>query len=368
MKQHILYIYYGTQGTAGLYLKEIYESLKNQGISTSLIVSFYYPFEDGYKIFFKNTDLSSGRKKTIFHVFYRYYELCMGLLNSLRIIRISKPTHINYSLINPFLVEYLFLKFVKYTSTGLIYLTCHDTFFQSEKEIKKRAKFYNLADKIVIHNPQSLHDLTVTSRIEKAKILQHSFPIMDASYFTDNKTSHKSVKIYDFCFVGHLRKEKGIDVLINAWEIFVRKFPSTKLIIAGNIPRRASDKFIKDYRNVIFINKYLFDYEYLDLLSTSQCVVLPYTEGTNSGIPSTAMTLGTDAICSDISLFKNNQLISKDLLFCSGDSINLAEVMEHYYTKNKLFGNKPINWSLIEKYRKSFSRELLQIYNIGLVD
>ena len=62
-KKGCFHVYWGTQGNGGLYLDEIYQVLKSVGISQDVFVSYYYPLAYGKKVFFKYTDLISGKKR-----------------------------------------------------------------------------------------------------------------------------------------------------------------------------------------------------------------------------------------------------------------------------------------------------------------
>ena len=106
------------------------------------------------------------------------------------------------------------------------------------------------------------------------------------------------------------------------------------------------------------------DEEYLETLSLAECVVLPYTRGTNSGIPSTAFTMGTDVICSDIPVLKNNSLISRDFLFDCGSDTSLQEVMENIYSRNRTNRSNMKREEQVSEYRRIFNKELLAIYSL----
>ena len=79
-KIDIVHIYYGTQGASGLYIDEIYCSLKNQGFTQEIFVSYYYPFPYGKRIFYKFTDLASGIKNFKLRKYFRALEMLHGFL------------------------------------------------------------------------------------------------------------------------------------------------------------------------------------------------------------------------------------------------------------------------------------------------
>ena len=135
--------------------------------------------------------------------------------------------------------------------------------------------------------------------------------------------SASTEKQYDFLFLGHLRKEKGIQVLLEAWKLFQPKHPKATLCIAGEAPF-GFDKSACSGLNIDIILQFLSDEQYFNLGSTAHCIILPYTKGTNSGVVSTLVTLNSNIITPDLEMFKSNALLSKELMFESGNPHSLA--------------------------------------------
>lgn len=337
-KNNLLYhVYAGTQGVAGTYLNEIIETLKEVGIVQKAFVSYYYPFDNAKKCFFRITDLASRKKKTKVRLYIRYLELICTLsyifINSL----CYRPAYLNYSLTSSYLPEYIFLLLIRKFLKIRIILTCHDVipfenaFLRMSSEIKRRRFLLKMADYLLVHNDNSKNDLIRYYGINPDKIVKHPFPIMDLKPWAPDGFK----KTIDFLFVGHLRKEKGVNILLEAWKKFHKEYSNAILYIVGNKPVN-SDILPNDYvdLNVVFVLNYVSDAEYANYISSAKCVVLPYLRGTNSGIPSSVYSLGTKLIASDIPMFKNNVLISKDALFECGNSDSLVEKLKSYYTSN----------------------------------
>jgi len=158
------------------------------------------------------------------------------------------------------------------------------------KSIKKRRSFFNIADILLVHNANSKSDLIKGFDIPDSKIIFHLFPIMDLSNFSNyegkfianNTTTGDNTKIL---FIGHMRKEKGIELLLNAW--FKAGLKKMHLTVAGNVPPGFSYSFEKVLNcNFTLIDDFLSDNDYINLIKKSDFVVLPYTGGKNSGIQS----------------------------------------------------------------------------------
>lgn len=367
----ILHIYAGTSGSAGTYLHEIYKAL-NKNFKQEFIVSYFYPFNYGRKVFYRFSDLSKPNflhKINKIRLIIRYFELLISLIYCFIFIKIKKPKIVNYSLTTQINLEKFFLKLVKEYTKSKLYITVHDVIpFQTnysnfEESLKKRKSFFNLADKLIIHNKNSYDDLINYYKMDENKIIEFPFPIMDIkdiNYLSefDNLTDKLPNSKYIFSFVGHLRKEKGIEILLEAWMKFNSDNDLAKesiLIIAGNIPKGFCYNFT-EINNLIVINRFLNDLEYKNLISKSHCVVLPYTKGTNSGIPSTVLSLGTKLITSDINMFKNNEIVDKNFMFKNEDSDSLKDLFEKsIYLEYE--------YSLLNKFIDKFYEKINQVFN-----
>lgn len=358
-KIDVLHIYHGTGGSNGLYLDEIYNSLKFNSVRQDVIANYYYPFSYAHRVFFKYTDLQSGMKKSFFRLFLRGVELTVGLIYSLFFILKTRPKVVNYSIISTYLVEVWFLKLVVKLFKVKLVLTLHDVVpFDCYRtsiayNMEQRFKLFNSADVLLVHTENSCEELKKYFNVDSSKILLHPFPIMDL-----NKLSLKPYPIansYDFVFLGHLRKEKGVELLLEAWKIFSARFPKATLLIAGNKPHNVMIQ-TDNCENITFRLEFLSDREYLTYLSCSKYLILPYTMGTNSGVVFTAFSQNISIITSSIPMFSENPLVNKELIFEAGSVQSLVAIMTKAYLEKI-----PNNYT-IEQYRAFFDNEVYNTY------
>lgn len=361
MSNTLFHVYAGTQGTAGLYLNEIFKAIEHTEIKQEAFVSYYYPFSNAKKIFYYFTDLASGNQKSKLRPYLRYLELLYGLFYVLVRALISRPKYLNYSLNSSYLPEYFFLIILKKLMRIKIIITCHDvvpfknSHLDISKENKRRSYLLKMADYLLVHNDNSRKDLIKYYNIDPIKIISHPFPVMDLNFL---KVSNKQ-KTIDFLFIGHLRCEKGVTVLLDSWKVFNRIYPKATLYVVGNNPPN-SGILVNNYEdlNINFILNYVDDITYAQYIASAKCVVLPYLRGTNSGIPSSVYSMGTDLIVSDIPMFRNNPLINEDAFFECGNSKSLIERLQsHYmlYQSQKLLPN-------IDSYRATFRDQVVKLY------
>ena len=364
-KSLIYHIYWGTSGNSGLYLDEIYQCLKESGYNQKVFVSHYYPFNYGERIFFRRSDMAHCKCQGVRRKILQLYEIIVAFAKILLSSYKEKPEIINYSLISgsySFVIYFLWM--LKVLSNCKLVVTCHDVTpwgnpDKNSTEIVNRQKIFNMADYLLVHNNSSISDLEKVFSIDKGKIVKHLFPIMDLSKIIKTKPT---VKKCDFLFIGHLRKDKGIDFLIDSWKLFHKKVPDARLWVCG---RPQGQNFnIEELKelNITCNLGYISDDDYCNYIQSTRYVILPYLMGTNSGIISTVMSLGANVITSDIPMFQDNPLVPRQNMFSVGCVNSLVDMMfQKYYKQDSgLSGNK------LGNYRKCFKSETLNAYSLFL--
>lgn len=142
----------------------------------------------------------------------------------------------------------------------------------------------------------------------------------------ENSILYKS-KLH-FVFLGRIEYYKGIDLLIDSMSLLddTDWGPNIKCTIAGSGNYSIMDK---EYKHIeyVYINRYISDEEFLNLLNNTDYLILPYRDVSQSGILSKALTYNIPVICSNIGYLgdivkKNNLgLVMND---CSTNSLTLC--------------------------------------------
>jgi glycosyltransferase involved in cell wall biosynthesis len=378
-KIDILHIYAGTRGASGLYLDEIYRALKGN-YTQEVIVSAFYSFPYGKKWFYRYSDISSIGlnilKINIVRKTLRFFELFITLIRILIYVKFSNVRFVNYGLTSDLVVEYLFIRLLKFNSKVEVIITCHDVVpFGSDdadilsKKIKRKKLFFDLADYLLIHNENSKKDLKRYYNIVEKTLPVLCFPLMDLNNLNSKPTEISLIRDkskFTIGMLGNLRQEKGVDVLLKAWNKFYEPSKNIQLIIAGYIPHNIDYGFDKfKNKSVLIYDKFIEDSEFKSLIEECDVVVLPYTRGTNSGIPSQVTSSGTLVLTSNIPMFRNNRIISSEFLFESEDYKDLSSKLEEISSMDKYtiqcYNDK--NSILLLRYKKTFSENILLVFN-----
>jgi glycosyltransferase involved in cell wall biosynthesis len=118
-------------------------------------------------------------------------------------------------------------------------------------------------------------------------------------------------RIYDAAFLGRLAPQKGIDLLLKAWQIVTLKIPQAKLLLIGG----GESAHVVTYRQMIhelglednvIMTGFLKDEEVVKMLNKSRLFVFPSRKEGFAQAVSQAMACGMCCILSDIPPLREN--------------------------------------------------------------
>jgi glycosyltransferase involved in cell wall biosynthesis len=182
----------------------------------------------------------------------------------------------------------------------------------------------------------SKHIFTV-SEFSRQRIISH-FPIAQEKIsIVYNEVSaeikkfaqaHKKQKQNYYLYVGNIKKHKGLDTLITAYE---KLNTSAKLYIVGNKENfRTKDKRFANFtaENIVFTGQISAE-ELYKLLYNAKALIQPSLYEGFGLPPLEALWLKTPVVLSDIPVFKEIYAGAPVTFFKTGDSVDLAEKMRN---------------------------------------
>lgn len=194
------------------------------------------------------------------------------------------------------------------------------------------------SDLIICHSESARNSFTQEyGAIEKTIVMHHGnfsgvypAPRSRVEVFRDIGLSEKLPMV---CFLGLLRRYKGIDLCLDA---LAQLDGRVQLVIAGlphsdfNVSTISSR--VSQMKNVVFIPKFLSSQEFADYASASEAFLLPYQRITTSGVLHAAFTFHRGVIASDLPYFQEYLLDNPNYgrLFKMGDSSDFARAIEEY--------------------------------------
>jgi glycosyltransferase involved in cell wall biosynthesis len=125
--------------------------------------------------------------------------------------------------------------------------------------------------------------------------------LLPYSYITNFKQPSTKLEKYILYF-GRISAYKGVDLLVNASDYILKKYPSIKVCIAGK-PHGDYTLDLTGKKNVQYINSYLSISELAGLIQHSLFVVCPYKEATQSGVLMTALAMKKPVLATSVGAF-----------------------------------------------------------------
>jgi len=235
----------------------------------------------------------------------------------------------------------------KFFRKKIIY-TAHNVLPHMENNLINRLIFfliYNIADVIIVHTEfikkRIVNEFKV--RKNKIKVVKHGvYKIVDTPLLTKQKAREKlELKTDDkvILFFGNIKRYKGLDILISAFSIYRKNLNNLKLIIAGRVNNEDYKYEIEHFlshselkESVITKFRYIAEEEVEILFKAIDVVVLPYLEGSQSGVLFLSYAYGKPVIASNIGAFPDDIVVGKTgYIFKVGNSKDLANKIKLYF-------------------------------------
>lgn len=124
----------------------------------------------------------------------------------------------------------------------------------------------------------------------------------DFSFYLKWKKKNITEDSNTILFFGRILDYKGLDVLLKAMPLLVKKNPQIKLIVAGEGDIAPYSKLINniDKRNIEVVHRYIPEQEVPQFFQRSSIIVMPYRDASSSGIVPIAYVFKKALICSDV--------------------------------------------------------------------
>lgn len=156
------------------------------------------------------------------------------------------------------------------------------------------------SDKVIVHG-QSHRQYLLAKRIpaHKIRIVQHGV----FSSFAPLRNDEVKTQSGNILFFGRITPYKGIEYLIEAGKLIEQQFPKVNITIAGEGDFDKYKELIKEDNHFTIYNRFIPDNEVATLFQRASIVVLPYTDGSQSGIISIAGSFKKPVVATDVGNF-----------------------------------------------------------------
>lgn len=349
-----VYMYPAGQAGMALYSYKLANALADQGLQVTLFVDDQYELDslparfNKIKVLSsKNVSIGSNQHPIIrianivgahLHNWYEFYHY----------VKKHRPEIIH---IQPqfYLVDWHILSHLKKTNTKLV-LTVHDVIphkFYTRHfgwlELLILQYMYNKADRLIVHAETNKQQLLASFSVDEHKVVvvpHGEYSLAGISQEISDTGARSALNLKDndkvILYFGYIRKTKGIDILLKAFDRVAERFSDVVLVITGSVIQGES---FSEHRQIInkmkcrsrikcFL-KYV-EHQHVPIFFTpADIVVLPYLEfHSQSGVLHLAHGFGKPVIVSNVGgLPEVVEDHETGLIVPPGDVNRLAEAM-----------------------------------------
>ncbi len=343
-------------GSSGFYVDGIVKALEHS-YDQVVFVNYYYTWNASRnyrKIFYRlseNVPVNPFLK--ILGPTRRYVRLLEKALGYVRVLYScyrERPALINYSLVDTLFVTRWFLRILALLPRKpRIVVTVHDVFpyqmrvfgkdYSSDEQMNVRKKMFRNIDYVIVHDRATSGEL-IRMGVQERQMLFYPLPLSPrlgptvprtyqamVSRIAEARTNAKTI----FAFAGHIRHEKGIGVLLDAWEVFARKNRNAHLFVVGRpiAGVHIDEERVKRLVNITMELRYIDDDELYALIDETDYFILPYTQVTNSAVLFQVASRGGIPVVSQLKPFVDTGLTFEELTFEANDVQSLADCLHH---------------------------------------
>lgn len=224
-----------------------------------------------------------------------------------------------------------------------IVATFHDieSFAEYGEKIKRQrySKFARAIDKAIVHSEYAKKSLKQYFVHFDAANIEKILPL-DMDFIFDKNISRSAAREFldinptapILLFFGHIKKVKGLDILIEGLSLIKNDIQNIKLLIVGKswkINFEIYEKMIKEHRlesNIIIRNEFVPNHQVPYYFKSADIVVLPYKKIYNSSVLQRALSYSSAVVVSNLKPFLE---IIKDgyngIIFESGNATDLSK-------------------------------------------
>lgn len=181
------------------------------------------------------------------------------------------------------------------------FVTLHDVRVHSgERRLTSQvSNFMNIAlgDYLLVHGTKLRDELLAMGKSpDQVFVVRHG----EYSFFKVFQAEGVEEERATILFFGRILEYKGLRYLLAAFRHVKSQVPEARLVIAGRGDLKGYLNLIKELSDVEVINGYIPDDAVAKLFQRSTVVVLPYIEGSQSGVVPIAYSFGKPVVTTDV--------------------------------------------------------------------
>lgn len=245
------------------------------------------------------------------NLFLKGISYILSLFKIARKVKEKCPELVHIQWIRLFWVDYIFLKWLMRKNCKVVY-TVHNTLPHDdikEKTFRFFKRYYNLVDSLIVHTEVTKKELITKFGVLKSKISVIPHGLLEENcddgliqeYVSRiNKENRLKDKLVFTC-LGAQSYYKGFDLVEQLWteSPMFGENNDLHLIVAGKATKGVNYDRLQNYSNVTILNYFLSKEEFQAVIMTSDIILLPYRNISQSGVLLSALSKNKPVIVSD---------------------------------------------------------------------
>jgi len=360
IKKNFIFVFAPTARNANKSYVDTMVKLLAANYNIILIAPSYFSTSNLSKYIFKTIRFSANTKLGMFFNFINIFFFTKLFYNFLN-INSNKLVILNGDSY-PFTIALsIFSKLFKYK----VYVVIHDV-------VQHPGAIIDSINKLLRFISFIFYDFFIVHSLFSEKLFKKKYPKCNVSkidhpstvFSFDGFSLVKNNNNYssDFIFFGRADSYKGLDFLAEVLLMADKKI-NNKIIFYLVGKGSSYDKLLNiqnklSFIKIIIINKFVSDHELLLYIANSKCLILPYTQASQSGVPLIAHYYGLRLILSNVGGLPEF-LPEEDLIkFESNDAYTLTNIICNY---SFLTNSKKIRKQWHVKYNKKIINRIKRI-------
>ena len=246
------------------------------------------------------------------HVWQKALSYFVSMFRILLDVMKERPDVVHVQWLRLWQIDYAFERLLNRMGIQLVF-TAHNVLPHNDpkpQDKKRYAKYYQMADSIIVHSERTKREMVSDIGVEAGKIkvihhgiLENGVNQVDVLERCEVLSQTLGIKQGDIVFscLGLQNTYKGIDLVVKVWNetIELKENPQLHLLFVG---RNKDIDFspLEGCGNAFVLDEMISDVDFDAYLQLSSVVLLPYKKASQSGVLFTALSRGIPVLVSDV--------------------------------------------------------------------
>jgi D-inositol-3-phosphate glycosyltransferase len=237
------------------------------------------------------------------------------LIKSLLLLLWRQPDVVHFQWLGEREQDWRFIRILRRLNFNVVY-TAHNVLPHADQSAATKLffnEFYQTVDRIIVHSESNKAEMLEQFPLDPNKIVVvpfGAFLLFSGRHEVSTSVSRQRLGIAEdkkvLLFFGGLRRNKGLDILLDAFDSLKSNVKDAFLVVAGPGGGRGPSEYydnlfrrLRENERIKFVHQYVPTEEMADYFAAADVVVLPYRKTYQSGVLLAAYGFGKPVVVTD---------------------------------------------------------------------